>query len=332
VVSSAIFDLAFVGSLGWFLLQAVKDDGRSKASPWLQSTFWTIATLAFLAGALTLAWYMPTSAMPWSWPIGGVLAGMLGLTAIGYRQSERFAVDGGGLGLIVFGMTRNTGASHVPAVRIAFDSRLSGPRRMLWQQFRSAALVQLLIMSLLSLMGALPLSKQQGLIEQFGAVWSDADARPMLWVLGWMVSLNIGMKRWDASRILVMRGLPMSAREINQWLAMWFVAVPFFSLPAATGYAWLGLGTLAGMMGLSGVAGITVLRWHRLALLKTYVLVAVNYLLIFSHPWKLIHTGVFGTAVGQLVLLGLGVAGMVLTYRWQADLLTRSSALYRRAS
>ena len=57
------------------------------------------AGMALLTFAL--GWYMPTAASQWNWPIGLALLGMLCVTAIGYRQSERFAVDGGLLQLMV---------------------------------------------------------------------------------------------------------------------------------------------------------------------------------------------------------------------------------------
>jgi hypothetical protein len=127
-----------------------------------------------------------------------------------------------------------------------------------------------------------------------------------------------------------------SVREINYllllrpvvtWLAFWLVALPFFVMAAATGHPWLDLGTLICMMGVTGLASAALLSWHRQTLTNLSIM-AVNYLLLFGHPWQFIHTSFFRTTVGQLALLALGVAGMRANYLWQRRLLMRSHARY----
>jgi hypothetical protein len=210
---------------------------------------------------------------------------------------------------------------------------------MLWDQFRSAVLLQALILSLLTVMVAIPFSKTPGVFEQLRQAWSDpGELDPQMWVLGWILYTGIGMRRWQGSRILVLRGLPMSWREINHllllrpaitWLAFWLVALPFFSQASSTSYAWLGLGSLAGMIGATAVASAALLHWHQ-SPFQMFAVMAVNYTLLFGHPWRLINAHVFTTGAGQFAALALGIAGVGLAYLWNGRLLTSSSALYRR--
>jgi hypothetical protein len=338
VASSSLFDFVFAGSLCWLLLQAAGRTRMPIASRLPARASRLLVVTACVGGALTLGWYMPSALTPWSWPMGVALAGMLALTIAGYRQSERLAIHGGLFELFfTAAQTRDPDARDRAAVRMAFDSRLSGPRRLLWDQFRISAVTQLALMLVVSVLGALPLDRQRGFLEQSLEVWSDPDLRPMMWVMGWILYVSIGNKRWQASRIAVLRGLPISAREINQllllrpvvtWLAFWLVTLPFYILARAGDYPWLGFGALVAMMGVTGLAGAALLRWHRHPL-SMFTVMGVNYGLLFGHPWQYVHTGFLWTTLGQFALFALGAALLRATYLWHTRLLTRSSALYR---
>jgi hypothetical protein len=343
LLSSAIFDFAYTGSLCWLLLQAVRREHMLAVRQWLTNVYWVAGTLVILGGTLALGWYMPTAASHWNWPIGLSLVGMLGLTAAGFRQSEELAVYGG-IFVLFFNTSRgSTDARRVAgsATRAPFRGRLSGPRLMLWEQFRSAAIVYAMTLTALVVMGD-PMHMTPGFLEHFrqAASTMPAEIGGQLWALGWVFYFAIGLKRWQPSRVRVLRTLPISSREINVLLIMravvtgfayWLALLPIYSLAPAGVTSWMELGSLAGLIGLTSLTSAAMLRWHRTWLLTGLAVPAVNYLLLITHPWPYIASAPLSTGTWQVVGLVIGIGGVVAASAWNQRLLTHSE-LYGRAA
>jgi hypothetical protein len=131
-------------------------------------------------------------------------------------------------------------------------------------------------MSILVLMITLPLSKTSGFGEQLrqAASTMPAEIGAAVWVLGLAIYLLVGMKRWQASRILLLRTLPISAREINGLLllrplvtgfAFWLALLPFYAVAPVGASPWMGLGSLLGLIGVTSLISAAMPRWHRSA-------------------------------------------------------------------
>ncbi|NQW03443.1 MAG: hypothetical protein HQ485_05390 [Acidobacteria bacterium] len=277
-------------------------------------------------GTFALAWYMPTAEGQWHWPIGAALAGMLGLTVVGYRQSERLAVYGGTLELLFDNRSSETRHRKRPATRVAFDSRLSGLRRMVWVQFRNAAIASVIAMSVFVLMGSLPWSSTPSRLEQIRQAVSTmlAEIGAQIWVFGLVLNFVIGQRRWHPSGILLLRTLPIGSRETNwllllrpvlTWFAYWLVLVPMYSLSPAGTHPWMGLGSLAGWIGVTGLANAALLRWHRRPLAHMVPMVVLDGLL-FGHPWTYINFDALSGGMGQWAALALGTGCLVAAFAW----------------
>ncbi len=140
----------------------------------------------------------------------------------------------------------------VSATRVPFNRRLSGLHRMLWRQFRNAAIVFAITMSLLVVMGSMPWSRTPGLLEQIRQSVSTmpAEIGGQMWVLGWILYFTIGMRRWQPGKVPLLRTLPVSSREINVMLLMravvtcvafWLALLPIYVLSPAASHPWMGL-------------------------------------------------------------------------------------------
>ena len=186
-------------------------------------------------------------------------------------------------------------------------------------------------------MSALPLSKTVGYWEQLRQTASTmpAEIGAAVWVLGWAFYLLIGIKRWQASRILLLRTLPISAREINvllllrpvvTGLAFWLALLPIYMLAPVGVTAWMGLGSLAGLIGTTSLTSAAMLRWHR-SPFAGIASVAVTQLLVFAHPWKYIRPIGWEPRTVQLICLVSGLCGIVAAYAWNERLLTQSGPL-----
>jgi hypothetical protein len=212
---------------------------------------------------------------------------------------------------------------------------------MLWQQFRSAAITSVIVLNLLVVMGSLPWSKTVGRLEQIRQAVSTlpVEAGAQLWLLGWILYLTIGMQRWQPPKILALRALPISSREINTLLLMrsvvtcsayWLALLPIYSLSPAATLPWMGLGMFVGLIGAAALTSTAMLRWHR-SQLTNFAVIAIVYLLQFGHPWTHIRSGMFSGGTEQFAGLAFGICGIVAASMWNQRLLTRSSPLYRRA-
>src|SRR6185295_6134735 len=221
--------------------------------------------------------------------------------------------------------------TQAPTRRVPFDSRLSGLRRMLWQQFRNSLITLALTMSLLTVMGALPLSRTVGVWQQLrqAVATMPNEVGAQMWVLPLILYLTIGMKRWQPARMRPMRVLPISARELNllllmrpvvTWAAFWLVLLAIYSQSPASAPAWMGFGWLVCSIGLTGLMGTAMWRWQA-SPLTGFVVLGVNYFLLFVHPWTHITSPVFAAGTGQVAGLALGICGIAAASRWNQRLI-----------
>lgn len=340
---SGLFDLAYIGSMCWLPALVVRAGFAIGIGRLITLAYWALGGIfcVYVGGAMALARYMPTGWHGWRWHTALVLAGLLGLTVASRFRAARLAeLEPRLLPRVPSAPSAPTERAVTLAPRVPFDSRLSGVRRLLWQQFRSAAITSAVVMSLLVPMSALPWSKTPSRLEQIrqGVSTLPAEAGAMLWVLGLTICVLTGTQRWHATRILLLRALPISSREINllllmrpvvTGLAFWLALLPIYCLSPAALHPWTGLGMLVGLIGAAALTSTAMLRWHR-SQFTNFAVIAVFYLLQFGHPWTHINSSVFGGGTGQLVGLALGICCIAAASAWNHRLLTHSSTLYGR--
>lgn len=330
VMCSGIFDLAYTGSLCWLLLQSGRAGHRTTVGRWIVRVCWTAGVLAYLGGALVLARFTPIAWNQWTWPIGLVLAGMMGLTISSYLQSERLAVFGAG-SLRAKEPTRSTRLSG-SATRVPFRDRLSGLRQMVWRQFWGAGVIAIANLVLLTI---LQIYVTEG-TPDFAEIVRISVSQTTLY--GFF--LLTGSWRWYPARLRLLRSLPLSTPELNllilvrpavAWFAFWLVMSLAGSLTAVPPQHWMALGVLAGAVGVTCVVNAAALQWHTRPWLFTLTMFMVAFV-TFAGGGRWLHThGPLSANAVQLCGLAFGICGVAAAAVWNQQLLTRSSTLYKRA-
>ncbi len=84
---------------------------------------------------------------------------------------------------------------------------------------------------------------------------------------------------------------------------------------------------LVALIGATSLGSAAMLRWRQAFIGIMYL----NLLQLFAHPWRYIDAGMLTPESWHLAAFALGACGIVAAFSWNQRLLTRSSAIYRRA-
>jgi len=113
-------------------------------------------------------------------------------------------------------------------------------------------------------------------------------------------------------------------RPVVTWAAFWLVLLAIYSQSAGSAPAWMGFGWLVLSIGLTGLMGTAMWRWQA-SPLTGFVVLGVNYFLLFVHPWTHITSPVFAAGTGQVAGLALGICGIAAASRWNQRLIAPKS-------
>lgn len=334
VAFSGVLDLAYVGSMCWLQPQLVRAGLAVGIGLLVTRVYWALGAIlcVYVGGAPALAAYMPTGWNQWRWHTGLVLAGLLGMTVASRFQAARSAEFRPDLPPRTPPAPSPSERAVTPVTRVPFAGRLSVLRRMLWLQSRSAAITSAITVSLLVVAASLPWSPTPSRLEQIQQAVSamPTEGGAYFWMLGWMLTLTIGMARWAPAKLALLRFLPISSREINLVLltrtvvtcvAFWLALLPIYTLSPAAAHPWMGLGWLAALIGVVGLTNAAMWQWQR-SQFTFLAPVAIVNVLIFAHPWRYVTSTALAGGTGQMAWLAVGICGFVATIRWNQRLIS----------